>query len=198
MEVQNEKWQEPVNDELTERITARLAERQRKLERMQEMERPARRVKFYGGAVALAVAACIAALVVFAPWKSVSPVDELGISPDLTEFRSAAPDMAEIQTLLDRPDYVSALEKTEAALRHSDMEVREMSDVANYWGDEETDYEEEMERVMNSELRWTYIYLLVKNDRNKDAIKELKIYIKNKEYCEHLEEAKQLLAKLKK
>lgn len=198
MEELNEKLQEPVKDELTERITARLAERQRKLERMQEMQRPARRINFIGGAIALVAAACIAALVVVAPWKNVSPVDELGITPDLTEYRSAAPEIAEIQRLMEKPDYTAALVKAEKALLRSDKELKVMDGVGFELDDEELEYEEQLDRAMNSELRWTYIYLLVKAERNKDAIKELNIYIKNKEYCEHPVEAKQLLAKLKK
>ena len=56
----------------------------------------------------------------------------------------------------------------------------------------------EEEQLANSELRWTYIYLLVCTGDRREAIKQLKIYLKQKEFCEHEVEAKRLLKELKK
>lgn len=196
MEEVNGKIQEPVCDQLTEAIVARLAERKRKIERMREMEQPSHEIRFVGRVAALAAAACIAALVVFAPWRRVSPVDELGIIPDMTEFRSASPEMTEIQRLLEKSDYAAALAKTEEALQCSDLELKELGNAGMELEDEELEYEAQLEHARNSELRWTYIYLLVKAGRNEDAVRALDLYIKDKEFCEHCDEAELLLDKL--
>lgn len=196
MEEVNGKIQEPVCDQLTEVIVARLAERKRKIERMREMEQPSHEIRFVGRAAALAAAACVAAIVMFAPWRRVSPVDELGIIPDMTEFRSASPEMTEIQRLLEKSDYAAALAKTEEALQCSDLELEELGNAGMALEDEELEYEAQLERARNSELRWTYIYLLVKAGRNEDAVRALDLYIKDKEYCEHCDDAELLLDKL--
>lgn len=196
MEEVNGKMQEPVCDQLTESIVARLAERKRKIERMREMEQPSHEIRFVGRVAALAAAACIAALVVFAPWRSVSPVDELGITPDMTDFRSASPEMTEIQRLLDKSDYSAALAKTEEALQSSGLELKELWEAGIDLEDEELEYSVQLEHARNSELRWTYIYLLVKVGRNEDAVRALDSYINDKEYCEHRDEAELLLNKL--
>lgn len=189
---------EPANDELTQRIANRLGERQRKLQQMEQWEQQSRRPSFRLSALAFVAAACVAALFVFAPWKTVSPVDELGISPNMEEYRSASPELAELQRLMEKPDYKAALLYAEKALAKSDKEVRVMMEVFDVYEDEEMEYEEQLEREINSQLRWTYIYLLVKNDRNDVAIKQLKLYLKDKAYSEHRDEASALLKKLKK
>lgn len=199
MEENNVTMQEPTNDELTRMIAQRLGERQRKLKRMQEMERPARRFHLYGGAIALAAAACVALLLVYAPWRTASVLDELSIQqPVMVSFRSASPDLAEISRLMEEPDYEAALAATRKALQHSELGLKEFRDVLYEFGDEEMEYEEEQERLMNNELRWTYIYLLVNAGHYKEAVKELKIYLKRDKYCEHEEEARALLRELKK
>ena len=198
MEELNGKWQDPANDELTDSIVARLAERQRKIERIQEMEKPVQVIRFPRHIVAFAAAACIAALMVFAPWQGASLVDELGITPDVTEYRGASPEMTEIQRLLGEHDYAAALAKTKEALHGSDMELMRLEEESEKNDDESLVYEEQLEHTMNSELRWTYIYLLVKARKNEEAIRELDIYIKDKEYCGHPNEAGQLLESLRK
>lgn len=197
MEEVKGKMQEPVCDQLTEVIVARLAERKRKIERMREMEQPSHEIRFVGRAAALAAAACVAAIVMFAPWRRVSPVDELGIIPDMTEFRSAAPEMAEIQQLLEKSDYAAALAKTEEALQNSDLELKVLENAGMAFEDEEQEYGVHLEHVRNSELRWTYIYLLVKVGRNEDAVRALDLYIKDNEYCMHRDEAERLCDKLR-
>lgn len=193
--------QQPADDELTRLITERLGERQRKLQQMKQWEMPNRGkvVGLYAGTITLVAAACVAALMVFAPWKAeTTAVDEMGIRPDMTEFRSASPDVAEVQALLEKPDYEAAMLRAEKALAKSDMEVYEMKDVADVWENDEMLYEEQLELEMNAQLRWTYIYLLVKNGYDEKAVKQLKKYLKNKEYCAHRTEAQALLKELKK
>lgn len=192
------------NDELTNLIANRLAARQEKLEKMKawdnnEHKKPGKSW-MNTRVVSFAVAASLVAVFVFFHLTRVSPtaVDELGIdAPSLNGFRNASSDMTEIQNLMEKPDYSAALVAAEKALKHSDMEINEMKDVV-YGDDEEEMYEEEMERQVNAQLRWTYIYLLVKNGNKDIAIKQLKRYLKNKEYCDNEEDARRLLQELKK
>ncbi len=180
-------------------IADRLGERQRKLDRMATWERPARSVQLRPVMAALAIAACLAvAFVVIAPWKTtISPWDELGLeSPSSETLRAATPDMAEITQLIEAQNYDEAIVKTEQALAQSDRELRILSDALLGGEDDELLYEEEMEQLNNDQLRWTYIYLLVRAERHDDASAELKRYLKNKR-AEHREEAKALLRKLK-
>lgn len=187
-------------DELDLLIADRLGERQRKLDRMASWERPTRIVPLGPVMVALAVAAClVVALVVIAPWKTtVSPWDELELgSPTSEMMRAATPDMAEITQLIEAQNYDAAIIKTEQALAQSDRELQILSHVMLYGEDDELLYEEEMEQLNNCQLRWTYIYLLLRMERNGDARAELKRYIKFKN-APHRAEAKELLKRIKK
>ena len=190
-------------DELTNRIANRLGERQKKLEQMEKWERQEKKpVRLRPIFVTMVVAACIAALFFFSPFggPDQSLVDELGIAtPNMTEFRAANKDMTEIANLMENEDYEKALEKTEKALNRSDKSLKMLAEVAAEWDDDEAvRYDQELEWAVNSELRWTYIYLLVKQGHKKEARKELKHYLQYPEYCEHEAEAKDLLEKLKK
>ena len=189
-------------DELTNRIANRLGERQKKLEQMEKWERQEKKpVRLRPIFVTVAVAACIAALFFFSPFggHEQSLVDELGIAtPNMTEFRAANKDMTEIASLMENEDYEKALEKTEMALNRSDESLKMLEEVAAEWDDDEAvRYDQELEWAVNSELRWTYIYLLVKQGHKREARKELKRYLQYPEYCEHEAEAKALLNKLK-
>lgn len=188
---------EEQQDELTMRITVRLGERKRMLDRMAEMEQSGRRsYKLWAPAASFAVAAGIAALVVFNPFaQTMSPLEELNIQqPTMMEFRSASPSMSEITELMEAEDYAAALEKSEIALRESDRGIKAFSGMENL--DEEMAYDMEMGRVENQELRWTYIYLLVHEKKEKEAVKQLKIYLKDKQHSGHREEAEALLRKI--
>lgn len=186
-------------DELTARIINRLAERKYKINKMQGWERPARRFLLIKTSVTFLAVACVAMLIIFTPWNNTSTINSLGMKqPDMTQFRSAAPDIAAIAKLLDKADYDAALAQTEKALRHSDIEIEELYNASEIWDDDEAQYEEEQEKVLNSELRWTYIYLLIKAERIPEAKKELKRYLKYPKYAEHTDEARQILKELKK
>ena len=190
-------------DELTNRIADRLGERQKKLERMTEWEKQAKKpVRLRPIYVTIAVAVCIGLLFFFSPFSRTneSVLDDLGIgTPSLTEYRAANKDMTEIAKLMEREDYEKALEKTEIALNRSEESLKMLAEVAEEWGDDEgIKYDLDLEMSVNSELRWTYIYLLVKKGHKKEAKKEIKRYLQYPDYCEHEAEAKALFEKLKK
>lgn len=196
-----EKFNPNVADADTMLIVARLGERKRKLERMAEMEqRLARRTtaRLYTSIVSAMAAVVLLTLVLVPLWRmQISPLDKTGISqPTFSDYRSGNADIAEITKLMDRQDYKQALTVTKKALHTSDIALKDLYGKDVEFDDEELVYEEELERNTNSELRWAYIYLLVKLDDVKEARRQLHKYLKAKDYCQHQAEAKALLEEI--
>lgn len=196
-----EKFNPNVADADTMLIVARLGERKRKLERMAEMEhRLARRttVRLYTSIVSAVAAVVLLTLVLVPLWRmQISPLDKTGISqPTFSDYRSGNADIAEITKLMNRQDYKQALTVTKKALHTSDIALKDLYGKDVEFDDEELVYEEELERNTNSELRWAYIYLLVKLDDVKEARRQLHKYLKAKDYCQHQAEAKALLEEI--
>ena len=196
-----EKFNPNVADGDTMLIVARLGERKRKLERMAEMEqRLARRTtaRLYTSIVSAMAAVVLLTLVLVPLWRmQISPLDKTGISqPKFSDYRSGNADIAEITKLMNRQDYKQALTVTKKALHTSDIALKDLYGKDVEFDDEELVYEEELERNTNSELRWAYIYLLVKLDDVKEARRQLLKYLKAKDYCQHQAEAKALLEEI--
>ena len=196
--MQDERFNPREQDELTQVIVERLAERQRKIDRMKEMSTPHRRISLYGGAT-LAVAACVAVIAVFNLFSNVSPLDEAGIEkPEYSQFRGASKEMTEIYSFLDNKEYDAAERLTRKTINGLEASLDLYWELPEEYDNEEEAYEAECDMLTLSQLRWTYIYLLVKQDKNDIAKRQLKIYIKDKKHAEHYEEAKKLLKVLKK
>lgn len=196
-----EKFNPNVADGDTMLIVARLGERKRKLERMAEMEqRLARRTtaRLYTSIVSAMAAVVLLTLVLVPLWRmQISPLDKTDISqPTFSDYRSGNADIAEITKLMDRQEYKQALTVTKKALHTSDIALKDLYGKDVEFDDEELVYEEELERNTNSELRWAYIYLLVKLDDVKEARRQLHKYLKAKDYCQHQAEAKALLEEI--
>lgn len=196
-----EKFNPNVADGDTMLIVARLGERKRKLERMAEMEqRLARRTtaRLYTSIVSAMAAVVLLTLVLVPLWRmQISPLDKTGISqPKFSDYRSGNADIAEITKLMNRQDYKQALTVTKKALHTSDIALKDLYGKDVEFDDEELVYEDELERNTNSELRWAYIYLLVKLDDVKEARRQLHKYLKAKDYCQHQAEAKALLEEI--
>ena len=196
-----EKFNPNVADGDTMLIVARLGERKRKLERMAEMEqRLARRTtaRLYTSIVSAIAAVVLLTLVLVPLWRmQISPLDKTGISqPKFSDYRSGNADIAEITKLMNRQDYKQALTVTKKALHTSDIALKDLYGKDVEFDDEELVYEEELERNTNSELRWAYIYLLVKLDDVKEARRQLHKYLKVKDYCQHQAEAMALLEEI--
>lgn len=192
--------QEILNDELILlRITQRLGERKQKLECMQEWDSSVKKQLLPRTlTVMIPMAACVVLILMLTLWKGYSPVDELGIRPDFTEFRSGNPQMTEIQRLIDASEYEEALVLAEQMLLLSDAEVERMDAADRKLQDEVAEYEYHMMHTMNSELRWICIYLLVKTEQNEAALQQLERYIGDVEYAHHIEEAVALREELEK
>ena len=196
-----EKFNPNAADGDTMLIVARLGERKRKLERMAEMEhRLARRttVRLYTSIVSAVAAVVLLTLVLVPLWRmQMSPLDKTGISqPTFSDYRNGNADIVEITKLMNRQDYKQALTVTKKALHTSDIALKDLYGKDVEFDDEELVYEEELERNTNSELRWAYIYLLVKLDDVKEARRQLHKYLKAKDYCQHQAEAKALLEEI--
>ena len=196
-----EKFNPNVADGDTMLIVARLGERKRKLERMAEMEqRMVRRTtaRLYTSIVSAMAAVILLTLVLVPLWRmQISPLDKTGISqPTFSDYRSGNADIAEITKLMNRQGYKQALTVTKKALHTSDIALKDLYGKDVEFDDEELVYEEELERNTNSELRWAYIYLLVKLDDVKEARRQLHKYLKAKDYCQHQAEAKALLEEI--
>lgn len=196
-----EKFNPNAADADTMLIVARLGERKRKLERMAEMEQRLARcttARLYTSIVSAMAAVVLLTLVLVPLWRmQISPLDKTGISqPTFSDYRSGNADIAEITKLMDRQDYKQALTVTKKALHTSDIALKDLYGQDVEFDDEELVYEEELERNTNSELRWAYIYLLVKLDDVKEARRQLHKYLKAKDYCQHQAEAKALLKEI--
>lgn len=190
------------DDVLSAIIIDRLGERQKKIDRMEELNRKysSKSTALHYTYIAATVAACILAVWVLYPVqnKNMEMLENLGIVYSQNEFRAASQDLAEISNMIESKKYDDALVKTRDLLSHSDLVIDEFDGVGFEWNDEELMYAMEEEQLANSELRWTYIYLLVCTGERCEAIKQLNIYLKQKEFCEHEVEAKKLLKELKK
>lgn len=189
-------------DPTTMLIAERLGERKRKLQRMAEMEKcstvekrpPLRRTIFLSAAAVL-----LAAMIAYPVYRAqMSPLDRLDIAePQLTEFRAANADLSELAALVDSKDYRAAADRAKKAMERSDLSVKELDGLGIESGDDEMMYEEELEKTANSELRWTYIYILLRLNNEKEARRQLKIYLKDKRYATHRKEATALLEEIK-
>ncbi|MBO5880791.1 MAG: hypothetical protein J6Q57_04015 [Paraprevotella sp.] len=188
--------QEMTHDELTCRIVQRLAERQRKVKQMEEWEHHAGTSTKRFVMTVMSVAACVTLLWLLIPSNSVSVVDELGIRPDMTEFRSALPELSAIQQMLDASEYEKALIVVQKILNQSDstLQVLKSEDIPL---EEDVEYEMHFERVMNSELRWLYIYLLTKSERYDIVLTQLELYMKDESNAPHIATAKALYETIK-
>ena len=143
-----------------------------------------------------AIAACLALILVINPFSGSNVMDELGIQkPSTLEFRAAVPELDEVDRLIDSGKYYEALDIAEAELKDSDTRLKELArlDIEN---DEELQYEYRSEKLLTAELRWAYIYLLVMAECDRTAIKELKRYLKEDEFCTHRKDAENLLRAL--
>lgn len=149
----------------------------------------------YSFIAVVAVVACIALLFLVFPKGSV--IDDLGIEqPGFGNFRAASPEVVKVERLLNDGEVYEALDLAESLLKVSDKSIKDL-EKSPLFDDEDWIYEYQAEKIFNSELRWTYIYLLVVLECEKDAVRELKKYMADAEFCTHPEEAEKMLRILK-
>lgn len=176
-------------------IAIRLGERKRKLDRMAKWEQKGKSHKrTFQIASVFVVAACMVAIF-FAPMlekESLSPLDELGIRPEIPTFRGMSQDMDRLTNLVENGAYEDAMPLCESILQESEQDVGDMERYCVNTDDEEAEYELELAKSQNAEIRWMYIYILVRLEKNDEAINQIKKYMKHSRFCVHMEEAKEL------
>ncbi len=182
-------------------IVGRLGERRRKLDKVTGWEKASERGGkrgLYMLYTAVSIAACIALLVVVNPFTgSGSQHSAIAMKkPDFSNFRAALPELVQVEKLIDAGEYYRALDIVEEKLEDSDGNIK-YAEKEPLFDDEEWLYEYRAEKLLNAELRWTYIYLLVMVECDHSAIKELKKYLKDEEFCLHREEAMGMLDALR-
>lgn len=185
-------------DETGAIIAGRLGEHKRKLDRMAAWEKGAARGKararmLYAG---VSIAACIALAVIVGPLAGPQLDRQALEAPGMSLFRAATPGADKVEQLIASQDYYKALDIVEPMLEESDRKVKETAKEGRF-DDEEWTYSLKAEKLMNAELRWTYIYLLVMVECDRSAVKELKKYLKDEESCLHKDEADNMLRALR-
>lgn len=188
-------------------ITGRLGERQRKMERIGAMEKATAREQKRRLSIlytAISIAACVALVVIVNPFagSDVQQVVEdnrrepVMARPDFSTFRAALPELVQVEAFIDAGEYYKALDLVMVKLKESDKNIK-YAEKEPMFDDEEWMYEYRSEKLLNAELRWTYIYLLVMVECDYTAVKELKRYLKDEEFCLHREEAEGMLKALR-
>lgn len=184
-------------DALTQRIVDGLGRRQQKINRMREWEHSRasqRKMTFYA---AVACAACLAIGVLLRPFYPSKQIENNLSVPSFTEWRGVSSDTQQLGEWIDAEQYGEALHLVEKLLTESDSIVRSWSD-SDTVVDEEATYERELIRMDNEELRWAYIYILIKMGKKTEAVVQLEYYVQQYPDGEHIDQAKKTLAFLKK
>ena len=185
-------------DALDDLIADRLGERQKKLERMRQMGKGGTSVTLLRNTpvwIATAVAASLIGLLIMIlpPTHVTSPIDELGIEcPSLQEYRSGSPCFTEIQDLLEKEDWSAAQYKVYKALCKSEKDMDSL--LAINERDVAQQYELDVEKEEISQLRWIYIYVLLKESKIDEAVVHIEKYISQE--GEHKHDAEILLKKI--
>ena len=123
-------------------------------------------------------------------------VAKLGIeAPNMGAYRAAIPELKVIEDKISKGDYYAAIDIAEAALKKSEKALSQFAKKPQF-GDEEWEYEYQSERLLNSELRWMFIYLLMMVEDDRTAIKEVKKYLKDPDFCIHKGDAESILRAL--
>lgn len=148
--------------------------------------------------VAAVVALASILLFVFEPFAKPKEnlVDKLGIAaPNMGAYRAAIPELKTIEDQIGQGDYYAAVDIAEDALKKSEKALSQFAKKPHF-GDEEWEYEYQSEKLLNSELRWMFIYLLMMVEDDRTAIKEVKKYLKDPDFCIHKGDAESILRAL--
>lgn len=190
-------------DNLDLLIVERLGERDRKIKRIEKWNTYNSGLKTtYAVISVLSVAACLAfVFLVASPWtdnESGDNINDLDISLDRNYFRSADSEMKEVMGSIDKKQYEIAIQQCKELLEQSDIILSQLESNKPNVMDEEQEYELEMQKAENEEIRWTYIFLLVKNNEATEALEHLDRYIEGSNRSAHMDEALALREKIKK
>lgn len=180
----NEERYNPQNSDALERaIISELGERQRKVDLIGQWEKTAERQPRRFSIptfAAVAVAACAALLLVFAPWQrsadAPTPLDAW-MQSEGEATRGAQPADEEVVRLIRAEDYTSALAAVDSTIASARKQVADLASAT----DEESQYELLDAQQRLSEAEWLRICLLLQLDRTDEARTALKAYLENAE-----------------
>lgn len=191
-----ERFNPMAQDQLDRLIIRQLGERQYILDRMQELDR-ANNATLGKRHLFFAIAACVLIAFLLFPniMKTSSPLDTAGINPpELESYRNADEDVTEIILLMEGEEYDAVLSKLKTIINEYDAQEKS---IRTDELDDEQLYEYQYGCLKNAELRWTYIYLLVHEKQYDEAKLQIQKYLKQKNFADHVEEAKRLLKEIK-
>lgn len=184
---------------LEERITNQLGRRKEMQDRIKAWEKPAPVFSINRTAVGMAIAACLALVLVVYPYmkteNSINLLEQLSIEqPSLADFRAAAPLYAQIDETISQGNYADALPMIEEAMESATAELKRYQNDETA-EDESLQYELGLIQSQIYELHWLKIYTLVSLGRNDEAKNSLLAFTEIA--GEHQKEALLLLEKLK-
>lgn len=181
-------------------IVARLGERQRKLDRIKELEKSRRnhtakivRVMSYAG---LSAAACIA--IVFAVMPGLLSHNRLDgldlVAPTFAEYRGGSSNP--IEEAIQGGDFALALDLTDEAITQSELNIKEYISSGNE-NIEEAEYMIAIEREYLETIIWTRIYVLVQMEDENNLMSACEAYLEDSDFQVYRDEVEKILKKIK-
>lgn len=200
-----ENYNPQTSDDLERGIVNALRERQRKTRLINEWETadrqtaPKPRRIALRPFVAMAAAACVALLLIFAPWQHDDPTPlDNWMQTEMEASRAAFPGYGDLSRALNAEDYNLALDIVSESIEQSLAQKQIIETQGDDYDDDERDYEL---RAINRNLedsRWVKICLLIQMHRIKEARQCLEEYRQNPDYVLHRSEVIHLLNDIKK
>lgn len=201
----NEMYNPQTSDDLERGIVDALRERQRKAKLIGQWEAADRQTapNFRRIAlrpfVAMAAAACVALLLIFAPWQHDDPTPlENWMQTEMEASRGAFPRYDQLARALTAEDYDKALDIVSESIEQSRGQKQIIETQGDDYDDDERDYELRAISRNLEESEWVKICLLIQMHRIKEARHCLEEYRQNPDYVLHRMEVVHMLDQIKK
>lgn len=200
-----EKYNPQTSDDLERGIVDALRERQRKAKLICEWEAtdrqttPKPRRIMLRPLVSIAAAACVALLLIFAPWQHDDPTPlDHWMQTEMEASRGAFPGYEELAHALTAEDYDKALDIVCESIEQSMLQKQIIETQGDDYDDDERDYELRAISRNLEESEWVKICLLIQMHRIKEARHCLEEYRQNPDYVLHRMEVVHMLDQIKK
>lgn len=201
----NEMYNPQTSDDLERGIVDALRERQRKAKLIGQWEAADRQTARKSHRIALrpfvamAAAACVALLLIFAPWRQGAPTPlDNWMQTEMEASRGAFPGYEELAHALTAEDYDKALDIVSGSIEQSRGQKQIIETQGDDYDDDERDYELRAISRNLEESEWVKICLLIQMHRIKEARHYLEEYRQNPDYVLHRMEVVHMLDQIKK
>lgn len=201
----DEKYNPQTSDDLERGIVNALRERQRKTQLINEWETadhqtaPKPRRVMLRPLLATAIAASVALLLIFAPWRQGAPTPlDNWMQTEMEASRGAFPGYEELAHALTAEDYDKALDIVSESIEQSRGQKQIIETQGDDYDDDERDYELRAISRNLEESEWVKICLLIQMHRIKEARHCLEEYRQNPDYVLHRMEVVHMLDQIKK